>query len=82
MAKINKIDPPTCIVIDPEGNEYVVNEYEFNDLRIQLMDEDVEWSVLTPDRSTMSTIRKGKLDHWPNELFSLLDGQLCALAGW
>lgn len=40
MVKINRIPPQTVEVFDPNGNCIgTANEYEFNDLRIQILKE-------------------------------------------
>lgn len=41
-----KINPPTAIVISPNGEKYELNEYEFHDLRVQIKNiKEVGWKV-------------------------------------
>lgn len=45
MMIINKIEPPTVLVRSPEGEEFILNEYELYALRIKIREGRVNgWS--------------------------------------
>ena len=57
MISIKKIDPPKTIVQSPDGEQFLVNEYEFVDLRKQIVKYKIEgWSVFSYDQKIMSEI--------------------------
>ena len=82
MVTVNTIEPPTVIVISPNGETRLrVNEYEFNDLRIQIKKQKVEgWTVEDTVHKTISEIdTDGRLADFPKS-FHLFEDQLMEIA--
>jgi hypothetical protein len=79
MIKYKQIKPQTVDVWSDEygfiGN---VNEYEFNDIRIQIKEQKATgyYAFFNGEKYYIDT--DGKLD-WPNGLFSLMGDQLMIL---
>lgn len=76
MIKINRIIPQKVAVFKDGEYWADVNEYEFNDLRLQIKREKAEgWSVEFDD--VMIPIEfDGRLYYWPKGLFDLFIAQL------
>ena len=50
MVAPRKIEPEKYMVFSPDGKPYSVNEYEFNDLRLQIKKaKESGWTILTDD---------------------------------
>ena len=86
MLPIKPIEPPTVILLDPEGMGYEVNEYEWHAMRVWIMKNQAEgWSVkwFRNGEPQISSIDKnGRLmDPYPKE-FDLIEGFLHELVGW
>ena len=75
MITINKIEPPTATVIFPNGEKHVVNEYEFNDLRVQIKENNAEGFKVVVDGVEVGITPIGQVMHW-NSPFGLLIEQL------
>lgn len=80
MIKINKIEPVTFKAYDPNGNCLgYLNEYEFNDLRIQICKEGASgYYMIFVDRR-IEIRPDGTLDGWPNGFYDLHEIQLSEL---
>jgi len=61
-----KINPPTAIVISPNGEKYELNEYEFHDLRVQIKNiKEVGWKVKPTANDTETEIdTDGRVANW------------------
>ena len=81
MIKINKIIPYTCEAFDPNDNSIgYLNEYEFNDLRIQIMKEQAEgYRMITEDGTICNIDKNGIVDKWPKGFYDLVERQLSEL---
>ena len=80
--KVNKIVTQTVEAFDPEGNSLGMVTYEeFNDLRIQIMDNEAEgYYVMFEDEKYMIE-PTGGFHKWPRGLFNLITDQLNYLFG-
>ena len=77
MIQVNKIIPQTVEAFDSEGNSLgMLNEYEFNDLRLQICAHQQEGYYLMFNNIKISIDKYGDCDRYPSEFFSLLDTQL------
>lgn len=79
MIKINKIIPPTYPLYDPDDNLLGdVNEFEFNDIRIQIVKAQIEGYYIKDDDEKLFIHKKGYLDKWPDG-FQIFEIQLSKL---
>lgn len=78
MIKPKKITPYTCEAFDPQEKSLgFLNEYEFNDLRIQIAKEKAEgYYMQTADYKKLPILPNGKIDNWPQEFYDLIENQL------
>ncbi len=60
----------------------LVNELELNDLRIQVMNEQIEGYWVKFDDRRIDIMKDGSLSDWPKGFFDLFEKQLFTLAGW
>jgi predicted ATPase len=80
MIIVNKIDPPTVELFDPEGYSMgFVNEYEFNDIRIQIKNTKAEGYHCVFKGELIKIDKNGKVDNWPSGFFDLIESQLIKL---
>lgn len=79
--KVNKIEPETCEVFDPNGKSLGhLNQYEFFDLCIQIMKAKAEgYYVLDNDRKVLINNR-GRIGS--GDIFMLFTNQLRELVGF
>lgn len=80
LVHINHIIPQTVEVFTPKGRSLgFVNEFEFNDLRIQISKNRVEgYYLMYNDKKHIITV-DGKLDEWSSGLFDIIEIQLSKL---
>lgn len=74
MIQVKKIQPQTIECFDPEGNSLgLLNEYEFNDLRVQIKGEQIFGYHLYFKVNNVKEIiridRDGKLENYPKGFF-------------
>lgn len=82
MIKVNKIEPFTCEFFTPKNESLgFLNEYEFNDLRMQILDEGIEgyYGIYNGIRINISS--DGSVRPWPQGFYDLLPNQLNYLFG-
>lgn len=79
--KVNKIEPYTCEAFDPQDNSLgFLNEYEFNDLRIQIRKAEAEGYYMKREDGEICVINsKGKLANWPRGFYDTTEYQLMEL---
>ena len=83
MIKINKIPAPTVDLYSPIGHLLgTVNEYEFNDVRIQIMESQLEgYYIVDASGACFYIDKNGRLPLWP-KCFDLMSDQLTKLVKW
>lgn len=77
--KINRITPPTVEAFYNGASLGSLNEYEFNDLRIQIKRERAEGYTLLFEGQVILINKHGDLSSWPKGLMDLIDRQLMEL---
>ncbi len=83
MIEINRIVPPSHEAFDPEDKSLgFLNMFEFNDLRIQIMEEKAEGYYMSYNGIKLFIDKDGMLPNWPNEFYDLFEKQLNRLLGW
>jgi hypothetical protein len=80
--KFNKIEPQTVEVWNSDGFFARVNEYEFNDIRIQIRNFNrnnprggTDWYALYNDQK-IKIDTDGKVEDWPRGFFDMFGNQL------
>jgi len=74
-VKFNKIEPQTVEVWNADGFFGMANEYEFNDIRIQIKEnKDPNFYIMF--RGTSYQINTDGRLEWPNGLFDMIIDQL------
>ncbi len=82
MIQVNKITPQTAELFNPQGESMgFLNEYEFNDIRIQIMREKAEGYYFMFEGEACVIDKNGRLDYWPEGFFDIYDKQLSKLIG-
>lgn len=83
--KITKIKPPTSHIwkVTPDYPEYIgeVNEYEFNQFRIHLMENKPKEEYFITDTEMLSEDLRvldnlGQMDNWKGSSFNLMESQM------
>lgn len=75
--KINRIKPPTVDLYNPEGKKIgTVNEYEFNDVLIQLKNNYVKGYYAIFNGEKINILEGGKVDKQPDGFFDIIEKQL------
>jgi len=75
--KINKIEPQIVEFYGPDGNFIgMVNEYEFNDVRIQICKEKAKGYYFMTDGKRMDIDENGKCNRGASGFFELQMAQL------
>lgn len=70
MIKINKFPEQTIEVFAPDGTSIgFANEHEFNDIKLQIIVQDVEGYYIVFNGEKISIDTDGQLEHWPPGLF-------------
>lgn len=82
MITFNKIPVETVDVYKDGVFFATVNQFEFNDIRIQIMRERAENFTVLFDGVHIVIDKNGRINNWPHKMFSLLDEQLGILIGW
>lgn len=69
--RINRIKPQVVALYDPEDN-YLgdVNEYEFNDFRLRLVQNELTGYYIKFQQSKYEIDKYGTLNPWPKDLFT------------
>jgi len=74
---IKKIPPPTCLVYNPDNTLLgEVNEYEFNDIRIQIREQGLSGYYAKFGEDILKIDSKGRGDNWLLGMFDLFETQL------
>lgn len=77
MVKLNKIEPQIVEVYHvEEGLIGKLNQYEFNDLRVQICREQVIGYFVFFNERSYPIDANGRISGWPKGLFDLFDEQL------
>ncbi len=77
VIHINKIEPQTVEVFTPKGRSMgFVNEYEFNDLRIQIATHKLDGYYVKYNDKKYYINKDGNLPFWTSGLFDLFETQL------
>jgi hypothetical protein len=79
MIIFNKIEPQTVEVWNKDGFFARVNQYEFNDIRIQIKNNKVEEFYIFFDNQKFYINKDGRVANWPIGLFDLFADQLTEL---
>lgn len=82
MIQINKITLQTAELFNPQGESMgIINEFEFNDIRIQIKKEKAEGYYCIFEGETCVIDKNGRVDYWPEGFFDLYEKQLSKLLG-
>lgn len=77
MIKINKIIPQTVELFNPKGESMgFINEYEFNDIRIQIKNQQLEGYYCIFKEKKFTINKHGRSNDWFEGFFDLLENQL------
>ena len=81
MVKINKITPPIAELFDPNHNSlgFVENELELNDVRIQIMNQQLEGYYFKFNNNIIPVYPSGKIDNWVTGFYDQQEQQLATL---
>jgi limonene-1,2-epoxide hydrolase len=79
MIQYNKIEPQTVEIWNSDGYFATVNEYEFNDIRIQIKKEQAEGFYVLLDDQKYFIDKDGMLIVWLIGLFDTINDQLIEL---
>ncbi len=79
MIQYNKIEPQIVEIWNSNGFFARVNEYEFNDIRIQIKKEQAEGFYVLFENEKCFIHSNGGLGNWPLGLFRTFDHQLTEL---
>ena len=80
MIKINNITPPTAEAFSPDDTSLgFLNEYEFNDLRIQIVKQKVEGYYMIFNNQKIIINTDGRANNWPAGFFDISENQLAEL---
>lgn len=78
--KINKIIPQTVEAFSPDGSSMgFVNEYEFNDLRVQIATHKIMGYYVKYNDKRYYINKDGSLSFWTSGLFDLMENQYAEL---
>jgi len=70
MIKINKMPEQTVEIFAPDGKSIgFANEHEFNDIKLQILKQDVEGYYIVFNGEKINIETDGQLEHWPPGLF-------------
>jgi predicted ATPase len=79
MITYNKIIPQIVEIWNRDGLFARVNEYELNDLRIQIKTKKVEGFYCVFEGYRIYINKDGSLSHWPKGFFDTMEKQLTIL---
>jgi len=83
MIQINKIKPFRCKIFDPDGKFLGnVNEYEFNDILIQIKEASISGYFCKYKNQKIDLLPSGRIEFQPRGFFDLLEEQLSKLMGF
>lgn len=83
MIQINKIKPLKCKAYSPEGKYLgLLNEYEFNDLLIQIKEENISGYYSLYKKQKIDLLPSGRIEFQPKGFFDLIEEQLSKLMGF
>jgi len=83
MIQVNKIVPQTVEFFAPDETSLGwLNQYEFNDLRVQIMQSQVEGYTFEFENEIFDIDKDGRLPLWPKGFFEVIDEQLRKLIGF
>lgn len=72
MIKVNKIIPQTVEAFDPDGNSLgFLNDLEFNDLRIQIMKENVNGYYMMFENERIGIDNDGNINPWRKGFYDM-----------
>lgn len=82
MVKINRFIPQRVSLFSPE-DEFLgmVNIYEFNDVRVQIMQSQLAGYYVVFNTKKIYIDHNGKIENWPEGLFDHLDDMYFKLIG-
>jgi predicted ATPase len=75
----NKIEPQTVEIWNNDGFFAHANEYEFNNIRIQIMKYKAEGFYALFEGQKIRINSDGRVENWPKGFFDLFDEQLTVL---
>lgn len=79
-ATVNKIVPQEVEVFNPDDKSLgFVNEYEFNDLRVQIAENKLEGYYVMYNDIKHPIDKNGRIENWSQGLFDLFETQLSNL---
>lgn len=77
VVHINRITPQTVEVFTPANRSMgFVNEYEFNDLRVQIATNELEGYYVLHDNEKLFISSDGHLSNWGTGMFDLMEIQI------
>lgn len=80
MIKVNNIVVPTAEAYSPNGELLgVLNEYEFNELRIQIAKQKAEGYYMMFNNQKIIINSDGRVKDWPVGFFDIIENQLVEL---
>lgn len=80
MIKVNKITPQTVELFNPQDESMgFINEYEFNDVRIQIKEQQAEGYYCMFNGERFDINKDGRSQDWFEGFFDLLDKQMSKL---
>lgn len=80
IVHINRITPQTVEAFTPKGRSMgFVNEYEFNDLRVQIAENKLEGYYIMYNDIKHPIDKNGRIENWSQGLFDLFEIQLSKL---
>lgn len=80
MIQINKIKPLKCKAYSPEGKYLgLLNEYEFNDLRVQIKEQQIFGYYMLFNDEKILIDKNGRCKEWPIGFYDTIENQLCKL---
>ena len=83
MPKFNKIPPETHGVYhEDDGFIADMDYFEFNDFRIQIMEEKASGYYVLFNGCSHYIDKDGRVDAWPPKMYGLIDEQLTKLCKW
>jgi len=83
MIKVNKITPFTCEFFTPEGKSLgFLNEYEFNDLRVQIKNESAEGYYAMYNETKILIDKDARIGLWFEGFYDTIEKQLSQLLGF
>lgn len=80
MIKVNKITPQTVELFNPQDESMgFINEYEFNDVRIQIKEQKAEGYYCMFNGERFNINKDGRSQDWFEGFFDLIEQQMSKL---